>query len=238
MKKPLYAAALLLFAAAGQASAAQAAPRPSDATYSYTLTYEGAAIGNSIVAIDSTKPGTLVVKEIADYVIPSFTATSTMRYDTATLRETAYSADFNLASGAQHTNVTMKSGTMSVFATPGGTVDIPADPSAPLELVGDNLAGSAVLLPAILHATGAQLFTVALLSGGKALIAKVVANPSPNRPTSVPASDANLSLEFDGMNEIFWYDPRTYVVHDVAIPAQQAEFRLTATTALRVAARI
>jgi hypothetical protein len=202
------------------------------------LTYQGAPVGNSIIAVDSTKPGTIVVKESTVYTMLSFAATSTMRYDAATLRETAYSADFNLPSGARHTNVTMKPGAMSIVAVPGGNVRIPADPSAPLELVGDNLAGSAMLLPAILHATGAQIFTVAMLSGGKALIAKVLSDPSPGRPPSVPAADVSLSLLFDGMNEIFWYDPTTYVVHDVAIPAQQAEFRLTATTASRVAARL
>jgi hypothetical protein len=237
MNKPLCLAALLLIGAAGQASAAQAAPRPPDAMYSYTLTYQGTPIGSSVVAVDGTKPGAIVVTESAQYSLSSFSATATMRYDAATLRETSYSADFNRPTGVQHTNVTMKPGTMSIFAVPGGSVSVPADPSAPLELLCDDLAGSTVLLPAILHATGAQAFSVAMLSGGKALIANVVTDPSPSRPKSVPAKDVSLSLAFDGMNEIFWYDPVTYVVHDVAIPAQEAEFRLTATTS-RIAARI
>ena len=40
-----------------------------------------------------------------------------------------------------------------------------------------------------------------------------------------------LALELAGIRFIYWYDPATYVVHDVAIPSQQAEIRLTATAA-------
>jgi len=237
MKRALSAFVFLLLATGRQAFADPAAPRPPDATYSYVLTYDGTAIGTSTIAIDGTKPGAVIVKESANFSMPTLTATATMRYNPATLHETQYSADLTLPSGVQHTDVTVKTGTVSVVAVPGGNSDIPADPSAPLELIGDNLAGTAMLLPAILHATGAQTFTVAMLDGGQALVAKVLADMSPTRPSSVPATDVSLSLQCAGMNEIFWYDPSTYVVHDVAIPAQEAEFRLTSTTALGVASR-
>jgi hypothetical protein len=237
MKRALGTIVLLLLATARQASADPVAPRPPDATYFYVLTYNGTAIGTSTVAVDGSKPGAVVVKESADFSMPALKATATMRYDPATLRETTYSADFDLPNGPQHTDVTVKPGTVNVVAVPGGSSDIPADPSAPLELIGDNLAGSAMLLPAILHATGAQAFTVAVLTGGQALVAKVLTDATPTRPSSVPTTDVSLCLQFAGMNEIFWYDPTTYVVHDVAIPAQEAEFRLTSTTALGVASR-
>ncbi|HEV2642858.1 MAG TPA: alpha/beta fold hydrolase, partial [Candidatus Elarobacter sp.] len=48
----------------------------------------------------------------------------------------------------------------------------------------------------------------------------------------VPATDVELALELAGIRVIYWYDPATYVVHDIAIPSQQAEFRLTATAPL------
>jgi hypothetical protein len=220
-------AAFLL--AATVAAPATLPPRPPDATYAYAIHAGGLPLGNSTVVIDGSTPGTIVVKENASFSTPAFTATSTMRYDAATLRETAYSADFVLPSGTQHTDVTVKPAAMTV-TVPGGTaVDIPADPSAPLELVGDNLVASSVLVPAMLHATGAKAFTLAVLSGAKPLVCKVVSDPLPSRPASVPATDVELALELASIRIIYWYDPKTYVVHNVAIPAQQAEYHLTST---------
>ncbi len=217
-------AALLL--AATVAGAPDLPARPPDGTYVYTLTLDGTAIGNSTIAVDGTTPGTIVVKEKAAFTLPAFTATTTMHYDAATLRETGYSADFNLPRGAQHTDVTVKPGTMSVAVKPGTGADIPADKSAPLELIGDNLIASGMLFPAILHVTGTKAFTLAVLAGGKAIVGKVVADTSP-RPATVPATDERVAIEFADVREIFWYDPATFIVHDVAVPAQHAEFHLT-----------
>jgi hypothetical protein len=213
--------------------AAVAAPaRPPDATYTYAIQAGGAALGTSTVAVDGRTPGTIVVTEHATMSQPSYTATTTTRFDATTLRETGYTADFTLPNGVQHTDVTVKPGTMAVTVSGGGgNVDIPADASAPLELVGDNLVGSSILVPAILHATGAKSFTLAVLSGGKPLVCNVVIDPLPARPASVPAADVELPLEVAGVRFIYWYDPATYVVHDMLIPSQQAEIRLAATAA-------
>jgi alpha-beta hydrolase superfamily lysophospholipase len=189
----------------------------------------GTTIGSSTVTVDGTSPGTIVVKESASFSVPRFTAATTMQYDAATLRETGYSADFDLPTGVQHTVVVPKPGLMSVTVSLGRGADIPADPSAPLELIGDNLPGSGLLIPAILHATGATTFTLAVLAGGKPVVATLVAGATPSRPPSVPAADASVTLDYAGLRITYWYDPATYVVHDVQIPLQDAEFRLTAT---------
>jgi len=221
-----------LFLAATAAAPAALPPRPPDATYSYALQAGGTALGSSTIVVDGSTPGTIVVTESASIGIPRSTATTTMRYDATTLLETAYTADFQVPGGTQHTVVTMKPGSITVTATPaGGTADIPADPSAPLELISDSLAGSSIMIPAILHATGAKAFTLAVLRGAKPLVCKVVSDPLPSRPAFVPASDVELALDVAGNRALYWYDPSTYVVHDIAIPAQQADFRLTATTA-------
>ena len=220
-------AALVL--AAATTGPAKLPPRPPDATYSYALRAAGVMLGTSTVVVDGSAPGAIVVKESASMELPRYTATSTMRYDAATLRETGYTADFNLPSGAQHTDVTVKPGSVTVAVPGAGSADIPADPSAPLELIGDNLVGSGVMVPAILHATGAKTFTLAVLSGAQALVATVVTDPLPSRPAGVSATDVELVLDVGGIREIYWYDAATYVVRDVVIPSQQAEFRLTAT---------
>jgi alpha-beta hydrolase superfamily lysophospholipase len=203
-------------------------PRPPDATYSYTIDLAGAPIANSTVAIAS-RAGDIVVTENASSSMPHFTAATTTTYDAATLHVIGYRADFALPRGAQHTDVTMKPGAFTV-TVPGQSVDIAADPSAPLELIGDNLCGTTALVPAVLHATGARTFTLAVLAGGKAIVATVVPGDAPERPAHVPASDAHLTLELAGLREIYWYDPVTFVVHEVDVPAQQASFTLTGTT--------
>jgi hypothetical protein len=220
-------AALLLAATA----AASPPPRPPDATYAYALMVGGTAQGSSTIVIDGSAPGTIVVKESASMSAPRYTATATTRYDAATLRETAYAADFDAGTGTQHFAATAKAGAMTLTIPGGTSIDIPADPSAPLELIGDNLVGSGVMVPALLHASGAKTFTLAVLNTGKPLVCTVVSDPLPSRPATVPATDAELALELAGLRFIYWYDPATYVVHDLAIPSQQAEFRLTATTA-------
>jgi hypothetical protein len=192
----------------------------------------GATVGTSNVTIDGKAPGAIVVKESANFSQPQFTATTTMHYDAATLAETTYSGDFNLQTGTQHVDVTVKPGIARVTVS-NHVVDIPAEASAPLELIGDNLAASGMLVPALLHATGAKALTLAVLNASRALLAKVEPNTS-DRPAAVPASDVSLVLDFSGLREVYWYDPVTYVVHDVLVPAQQAEFRLTSTAAADV----
>ncbi len=111
-------------------------------------------------------------------------------------------------SGPQHTDVTVKPGAMTVTATNGGgTAEVAADPSVLLEIIGDNLIATSVMIPAVLHATGAKAFTLAVLSGGKAVVCNVVTDPLPSRPASVPASDANLALDLGGIRESYWKPP-------------------------------
>ncbi|HEV2642830.1 MAG TPA: hypothetical protein VGT98_08995, partial [Candidatus Elarobacter sp.] len=177
---------------AATATAPVKAPRPPDATYTYAIQVGGVPVGNSTVVVDGTTPGTIVVKENASMSMPRYTATATTRYDATTLHETGYSADFRLASGTQHTDVTVKPGAMTLTVPTGGTLDIPADPAAPLELVGDNLVGGSIMIPAVLHATGAKSFTLAVLAGAQPLVCKVVTDPLPSRPAAVPATDVEL----------------------------------------------
>jgi dienelactone hydrolase len=223
--------ALLL--AAATAGVSPAPLRPPDGKYTYSVILAGAPIGGSTIAIDSSS-GAIVVTEHAAMSLPKYTASTTMRYDPSTLRETAYSADFQLAAGPQHTDVAIKPGLMTV-TVPAGSVDIPAATPETLELIGDNLIGSGLLVPAIVNATHATSFTLAVLSVGKPLAGTILSD-TPARPPAVAAGDAVISVQFAGIREDFWYDPATYVVHEIAIPAQQAEFRLTSTVALGAAA--
>ncbi len=223
----LFAAVLI---ATATASAQAVPPRPPDGTYVYAATFRGTPIGNSTFTIDgSSVPGTIVVKESANFSVPKYSATTAMHYDAATLHESGYSADFTVGTTSQHTDVTFKPGVVSVAVNPGHGADIAADPSAPLELLGDNLIASSALVPAIVHATGIKALTLAVLAGGKPLLVTIGAAGNAARPPSVPAGDASLALDFNGLHEIYWYDPTTFVMHDVQIPEQGGEYRLTSS---------
>jgi dienelactone hydrolase len=224
--------AFLLAAVSAAATPAALPPRPPDATYTYTITLAGAPMGTSTVAIGTAADGTITIGEHAAFAFPKFTATSTLHVDPATLHETGYSADFTLPSGPQHTDVAIAPGSMAVTidhaAQPAAT--IPADPSAPVELIGDNLVAGTVLIPALIDATDLRTFTFATLSGGRALVAKVGLDGDAVRPDGVPATDKLVSVDVASLRLDFWYDPATFVVHQLAIPAQKAAFVLTATT--------
>jgi alpha-beta hydrolase superfamily lysophospholipase len=203
--------------------------RPPDATYTYTLFLGGARTGSSAVSIDGTAAGALVLKETADYTAPKVHATTTLRFDPATLHQTDYSGDFTIAAGSRHTDAVVTPGVVAV-RVPGNAVDIAADPSAPLEVISDNLIAASLLVPALVDATDLRAYTLAVLSTGTALVVKIGRDPGATRPANLAASDKLVSLQFGGLIENIWYDPATFVVTDVTVPAQQAEFRLTATT--------
>jgi hypothetical protein len=216
--------AVLLAAATAIAAAAPPAARPPDGTYAYTVTAHGAVIGTTSIAVGSDGAG-VAVRESATFSAPiAVTAATTTHYDTA-LQETAYSGDFTLTNGKQHTDVKVMPGDVHIDL-PGRGVDIAADPSAPLELADDHLLALHAMLPAIVHATGAKTFSFAVLAAGQTVVAKVVDAAAPAAPASAKAGDATLTIDVAGLRVTYWYDPANYVVHAVAIPAQSVEFRL------------
>lgn len=210
------------------AYATPAAPRPPDGTYEYRLTVGGSELGTSTVVISTTAAG-IVVQERARF--PQVNATASTSYDPATLAETGYAADFNLPRGSQHTAATFKRGSIGVHV-PGQSVDIPADPANPLEIVADNLVGTTVMIPAILHASGARAFTLAMVSGGgKAIAANVLLQSAPPpRPAGVPVTDVSVAIDAGGLRETYWFDPASYVVDEIQIPSQAAQIILKSHT--------
>ena len=221
-----------LVAAATATAAPTLPPRPPDAVYTYGIFIGDTQIGSSSVAVSSGVNGAIAVKEHEVLTVGHFAAMATSAVDPATLLPTAYRADFDLPNGTQHTDVAIKPGAMTVTVDkPAISLDIAADPKAPVEIIGDNLVGSSLFLPALIDATTLRSFTLAVLSVGKPVVVTVGRDPSAPRPKLVPATDLQLSFDIGDVRENLWYDPKTFVVDDFVIPAQHAEFRLTQTTA-------
>lgn len=199
-------------------------PRPPDGTYTYQTLVNGTIVQSDTVTIGSSSGG-VVVRDAASIPARSITAIATSTYDPASLAQTAYTADFTLPSGMQHTDTTFAPGVVTV-RVPGQTVALKADPSAPLEVVADNLAGTDVMIAAMLHATGARAFTLAVLSGG----VTVVCHVSPAhaaRPAGVPGGATAVTISSGQLTEVYWFDPTTFTVDAISIPSQSALIRLS-----------
>lgn len=194
-----------------------------DGTYHYDLVVNGTSIGKSDVVVSSDAHAMTVREQLTQGQVNAVTQAT---YATPTGALTSYSADVKLPSaGSQHTTVLVKHGVMTV-QVPGQSVDINADPAAPLMIVGDNLVATNVMIPSILHATGAKTYTLAVLAGGKAYLAKVVNEKVTSRPSGVPTTDSEVAVDVAGLREVFWYNPGSFVVDDVNVAAQGLDIRL------------
>jgi len=103
-------------------------------------------------------------------------------------------ADITLPGGKQHTDVTVAPGRMTI-ATGTRRVDVAADPSAPLEILGDNFTGTTVMVPALVEAAHATRFTYAATSGGVAVLATVVPDAIPAIPIGMLSRDLWLVVD-------------------------------------------
>ena len=63
-------------------------------------------------------------------------------------------------------------------------------------------------------------------SGVESLTSRVTGQTAGPRPTGVPASDTSLSIA-SHVNFDEWYDPSTFVLHDVSVPIQDVQIKLT-----------
>lgn len=196
--------------------------RPVDGTYHYDIVVNGTSIGKSEVVVSSDSH-VITVRERSTQ--EQVNAVTEARYAMPGVSLTSYFADFKLPAESQHTTLLVKPGVMTV-QVPGQSVDINADPAAPLMIVGDNLVATNIMIPSILHATGAKAYTLAVLSGGKTFVAKVTSDSVTSRPAGVPGGDISVAVDVAGLREIFWYNAQSFVVADVNIAAQGLDFRL------------
>lgn len=207
---------------------ASALIRPPDGTYAYRLTVAGATAGTSTVVV-TTNGNRISAVEDASIPLQRFTARTVTVYDASTLDEESYTADVDLPSGTQHTTVSVAAGKATIDAGSQHAV-IPADASAPLMITGDNLPGDVLWLPAILQAHHASAFTLGVLAGGRAIVARVQNGTPPPRPSGIAAADVPLSVSAGGLTLTYWYNPSDDVVDVMDVPAQEAEVRLISHT--------
>ena len=90
-----------------------------------------------------------------------------------------------------------------------------AGPSA----VGDYLVGVYVALPAMIHATTASAFSMyCICFGGFQVKSNVLVKATAARPAGAPAGDASLAFRSDDETVTLWYDPVSFVLHEMDVP--------------------
>lgn len=92
---------------------------------------------------------------------------------------------------------------------PGQRVAIAADPTGSTMALSGNFIGTPFIIPALRQSNGAKTLTMAVLRGGPRVVASVVPDFHVERPSSVPATDANVTILLGSIQETFWYDPAT-----------------------------
>ncbi|HEY0798296.1 MAG TPA: alpha/beta hydrolase [Candidatus Baltobacteraceae bacterium] len=209
-----------------QAASADGLPlRPPNGTYTYQLRVGQTTVGKSVIAIDDTAPGSIVVSENA--ALGSITAVTSMRYDAATLAERGFTGDGWARRRAQHGTATV-AGTSLTASLNDQNWRLNADPSAPLLLFSDRLIGTQLLIPAILHATAAAKYSLASIGDDQVAVGTVTSDLASVRPSGVPVTDSSKVVDFSSVREIFWFDPNSYVVDEIDLPTQREQISLIA----------
>jgi hypothetical protein len=83
----------------------------------------------------------------------------------------------------------------------------------------DSFVGAYAGLPAMVAATSAQKFNVYCVcaAGATASLATVVPTTA-TRPEDLPHNDRSLSLTVDAGTITLWYDPTTFILHELDAP--------------------
>lgn len=210
--------ALILWIAAATIPAA-----PADGTYNYVVTVGGAAAGKTAVTISHTPSGVQLVESAsADYQGSTFAGTATMMLDSI-LAPSGYAAVYSPPGRTIHAGVNFNGSSASETSDNGGVkIDLGRDSKHFVILDGTMFSGY-FILPSQLRVWGNTPVTAVVPMFGSSTGIAADAALKPDRPKSVPAGDAVLSVS-DPVAFTLWYDPATLVVDELDVPAQSATF--------------
>jgi hypothetical protein len=218
----------MLFLAAVVAATVAAAPAngsPPDGTYNYSITQSGSQIGTSTVTLKHS--GTdLTVHESETMGDLSFVVDETV--DAATLAPETYVATYTKGTGSQTARTTFdRTGATVSFDNVPGTQFFPLTSGLKNAYVLElSILTGLFLLPAQIHESNASQFLEIIPSDVASLTNRVSSQATGPRPAGVPNTDASLSVA-SRSNFDEWYDPGTYLLHDVSFPTQDVLIKLT-----------
>ena len=227
-----FAAFALLAATAGAADRKLPA-RPPDGSYFYVIALNGTQIAAYTSVVSGTgKPAIAATQIFERALLGKTSASSTLTFDPRSLHEIAYRSVIENPSGSvpERYSAVVADDVLTV-AYEGAEFPLRPLPSAPSLVIDDDLGPSDLFVPAMLNASRAKLASLVLVRSGEVTLLRVLPNDIDARPPSVPATDASVALSYQTdhtIREVYWYDPQTFVVHDLVVPGATIEVRLTA----------
>jgi hypothetical protein len=222
----MIAAALLLASALAAsptpAPAAPAAAAPPDGTYTYELTVAG-----------QSSTSTITVKRQADGIhitenssIESHVVTSALVLNASSLAPAAYTATYDVGTGHSQDLAIAFGTNLASVTTFGQQTTLAAQPGAPHFIVLDGAMPTGFfVLPAA--AAAARDASLTAINAGALTAIAVSLNRSLSiaRPASVPAGDVAVSVVSPTAFSV-WYDPQTFVMHELDVPLQNVTEKL------------
>jgi hypothetical protein len=228
----MYIAALVIAAALQAAAgtpAAQSASNPGappDGTYKYSINQNSAAIGTSTVTVKRTDAG-ITIHETETVNGSDFVADETL--DPQTLAPRGYSATYPYPQGTgsltAHVSFNRSGATVRFDGIDGAsTIAMPSGVHAGF-VVELSLMTGFLFLPAQIQAANVSQFSQILPSRVLQMVARVDRNQG-SPPNGVPATDVGVLIGAS-VSLTEWYDPTTFVVHEVSVPSQDVLIKLT-----------
>jgi hypothetical protein len=200
-------------------------PAPPDGTYKYSIIQSGNEVGSSTITLKRSGSD-ITVHETETMGELNFVVDETV--DGVTLAPKTYVATYTKGDGSQTARAAFdRSGATVSFDGVSGSQAFPLTGAVRNAYVLESaIMTGFFLLPAQIHASRATQFLQIIPSGVQSLTSRVESQAAGPRPTGVPASDASLSIashvDFDE-----WYDPNSFVLHDVSVPIQDVQIKLT-----------
>ncbi len=200
---------------------------PSDGTYNYVSTMNGATIGKTAITVKRDGMGSLMLTERGS---GNLNGQSGSIQDTLTLDPTLEPGEYNAQasmgdSKAMKSSVAFKNDEATQTGDVAKTYDLPASAKHFVLMDFGPFSGFFVL-PAQMQAWNNQPVVAIAPLYAQAFPVSVDSTLKPDRPQTVPAGDRSIS--FSSMVQItVWYDPATLVVDEVDVPAQGVTVRRT-----------
>jgi len=203
-------------------AAAPVAAAPPDGTYTYDLTVAGQS-STSTISVKRQADGIHITEnsEIESHVV-----SSALVLNSTSLAPAAYTATYDVGtSHSQDLSITFGANVASV-TTFGQQTVLAAQPGAPhLVLLDGAMPTGFFVLPAV--AAAARDTSLTAINAGALTAIAVSLNRSLSipRPAGVPEGDVAVSVVSPTAFSV-WYDPQTFVMHELDVPLQNVVEKL------------
>ena len=198
------------------APAAMVAAAPADGTYTYDLTIAG-----------QTTTSTITVKRQADGIhftensdIASHVVSAALVLNSASLAPAAYAATYDVGTPHSQDLAISFGGSVASVTTFGQQTTLVAQPGAPhFVLLDGAMPTGFFVLPAVAAAARDASLTAINAGALTAVAVSLNRDLSIPRPASVPSGDVAVSVVTPTAFSV-WYDPQTFVMHELDVPLQ------------------